>query len=492
MGWNPASAAAAATANTDAATSPLRIAKRDPSVRPRGPVVARRSSSSYRHVHTNNLVSKSPFKSQIPTPSTPSSRPVPIPLPTRRVSGEKRPRPPSMHEQAETENDRPFALKRERKQSKTFQELIQKEPVTKSPFKSLQPTPLEPEPPLPPPPISFNEDAPLERSTSPGNFHMHVPAATSVKVSPARSALVSRRMHGPRLSGGPRRARRKVTFHERCDVLEFDREEESEDEEEVGFESCEDEDRNDGDRIELEHRDSGVADDPFVNQGHEQVEPQEHMEEDASYGSIQLGDTALDSTLPSLLSDPDTSITGIVDEMFANAQPITLLGDGITTPPRHLDIPTDLETEDGVPFGRSHHVERFLQHHQHPSSRVHPFSPHGSPQNLHSPSGHPFKLGPPTRASPLGPPSTPPRRSPVVTHSTPPLGRSTHLDRIRMAREHEREEEEEEDVNKLPDSPSPMKKLPAIPGTREDGLIPSFNLKGGRLPNGSVDTSLTD
>lgn len=62
-----------------------------------------------------------------------------------------------------------------------------------------------------------------------------------------------------------------------------------------------------------------------------------------------------------------------------------------------------------------------------------------------------------------------------------------------MAREHEREAEEEEDVNKLPASPSPMKKLPAIPGTREDGLIPSFNLKGGKLPNGSVlNALLTD
>ena len=395
-----------------------------------------------------------------------------------------------MHEQAEAENDRPFALKRERKQSKTFQELIQKEPVTKSPFKSLQPTPLEPEPPLPPPSNSFNEDAPLQRSTSPGNFHIHVPATTSVKVSPARSALVSRRMHGPRLSGGPRRKQRKtVKFYERCDVLEFDREEESEDEEEVDFESCEDEDRNDCDGIQVERRDSVVADDPFVNQG---PEPDEHMEEDASYGSIQLGDTALDSTLPSLLSDPDTSITGIVDEMFGNAHPTTLSEDGITTPTRQLDIPTDLETEDGVPFGRSHHVERFLQHHQHPSTRVHPFSPHGSPQTRHSPSGHPFNLLP-TRASPLGPPSTPPRHSPIVTHNTPPLGRSTHLDRIRMAREHEREAEEEEDVNKLPASPSPMKKLPAIPGTREDGLIPSFNLKGGKLPNGSVlNALLTD
>ena len=105
---------------------------------------------------------------------------------------------------------------------------------------------------------------------------------------------------------------------------------------------------------------------------------------------------------------------------------------------------------------KSHHVE---QHHQHPSTRVHPFSPHGSPQ-YYSPSGHPFNPLP-TRASPLGPPSTPPRRSSIVTtYKTPPLGRSTHLDRVCMAQEHEREQQaEEEEDGKLPASPSPMKKF---------------------------------
>src|SRR5262249_49435564 len=52
---------------------------------------------------------------------------------------QKRPRPQSIHEQAESENDRPFAYKRDRKQSKGFQGLIEKEPVTNSPFR-LQPS----------------------------------------------------------------------------------------------------------------------------------------------------------------------------------------------------------------------------------------------------------------------------------------------------------------------------------------------------------------
>src|SRR6267378_7467706 len=53
----------------------------------------------------------------------------------RKVSGEKRPRPVSLHDQGETENDRPFAYKRERKQSKGYQGLISKEPVSRSPFR---------------------------------------------------------------------------------------------------------------------------------------------------------------------------------------------------------------------------------------------------------------------------------------------------------------------------------------------------------------------
>jgi len=474
MGWSPSSAAAAPTANPGSITSPLRIAKRDTPTRPRGPVLARRSSSSYRHVHTNNLVSKSPFKSQIPTPSTPTSRPLPLQLPSRRVSGEKRPRPPSIHEQAEDENDRPFALKRERKQSKAYQELVQREPVTKSPFRNRQPAPASENKPLPT--ISFAHEAPRSSSSSPASFHMHVPPTNNNnKLSPARPALVHRRMHGPRLSGSTRRDRR-VTFKNRCEVLEFEREEELEDQD--GLEYGENEDEDNYNEVQF-----GAHDDPFSN--HEPVHEKqgELQEEDASNGSFQLLETDL-NPIPSLLSDPDTSITGIVDEMFANANSVPFLtadiSSGSTTPPRIHDFPTDLETEDGVPFGRNHHIERFLQQHQPSPSHVHQaprFSPLGSPLQNQSPSNYPYNLGLPTHASPLGPPATPPRRSPVVQQSTPPLGRSTHIERMRKAREEGREDQELDNIDKLPVSPSPMKKSL---GAQEDGLIPLYNLKDGR------------
>lgn len=441
--------------------------------------MARRTSSSYRHVHNNNLVSKSPFKSQIPTPSTPSSRPPPIVFPTRRVSGEKRPRPSSMYEQAEAENDRPFALKRDRKQSRTFQGLIEKEPVTKSPFKVQQGASIpEQKPPAPPIPPPFETQR--LSSTPPASSYIPTPAVTSSGgPSPGRSALVSRRMHGPRLSGGAKRARRKtVTFHERCDVLEFDREDDTE--EEV-FEDADDEDPD-----ESSHDMQGDAD-PFTTSSRPSNESDEPMEEDASYESIQLSDEGFNpsSSVPSLLCDPDASITGIVDEMFFSSNAANLLSDvsmtsnNTSTPPRHNDIPTDLETEDGVPFGRSHHVDRFLQNQHSPHQSPPHFSPHASsPLHHSSPSSqspsalaHRFNL--PTHASPLGPPATPPRRSPALRHSTPPLGRSTHIERIRQARQ---EEIEVDNVGQLPASPSPMKRTSAGLGVRDDGLIPKFDI----------------
>jgi len=478
MGWS--SSSVQASGNNGTITSPLRIAKRDSPGRPKGPAVARRTSSSYRHVHNNNLVSKSPFKSQIPTPSTPSSRPPPIVFPTRRVSGEKRPRPVSMCEQAEAENDRPFALKRDRKQSKTFQGLIEKEPVTKSPFK-VQQRPSIPEPKPPTPPIPLSLETQRLSSTPPTPSYMPTPAvASSGGPSPGRSSLVSRRMHGPRLSGGTKRDRRKtVTFLERCDVLEFDREDDTEEE---MFEDAGDEDPDDS------SHDMQMGSDPFINSSRSNNESHELMEEDASYESIQLSDEGFNQSpsVPSLLCDPDASITGIVDEMFFSSNAANLLSDismasnNTNTPPRHNDIPTDFETEGGIPFGRSHHVDRFLQHQHSPHQSPPPhFSPHGSSPVQHnshisqSPSSLPYRFNLPTHASPLGPPATPPRRSPALRHSTPPLGRSTHVERIRQAR---KEEVEVENVDKLPASPSPIKRTPAGSGVCDDGLIPKFDI----------------
>ncbi|KAF8973078.1 hypothetical protein BDZ97DRAFT_1912661 [Flammula alnicola] len=503
MGWSSSSTnPIPSSGSAGSITSPLRIAKRDSPGRPKGPAVARRTSSSYRHVHTNNLVSKSPFKSQIPTPSTPSSRP-PLSFPTRRVSGEKRPRPSSMHELAETENDRPFALKRDRKQSTTFQGLLEKEPVSKSPFK-LHPhgPPYEAKP--PPPPIPLIYDKPRQSSTPPGSSFIQPPTSPPNKgPSPGRSSLVSRRMHGPRLSGGAKRERRKtVTFYERCDVLEFDREDDTE--EEV-FQSADEEDH-DEDHDDSNHEPQR-EDNPFMSPTHTNSNQDEVMEDDASYESIQLSDAGLNPSVPSLLSDPDASITGIVEEMFFSSTAANLLSEvsmtsmtsNASTPPRHNDIPTDLETEDGVPFGRSHHVDRFLQHHQQQSPHVQQpphFSPHGSSPSQHtsplhhqSPSAYPQAFNLPTYASPLGPPATPPRRSPAVRHSTPPLGRSTHLERIRKAREEEKEEENVEDVVKLPVSPSPMKKRPGDTDLHDEGLIPRFDLRTGNEPEPELNRS---
>ncbi|KAI0752981.1 hypothetical protein C8Q80DRAFT_1267434 [Daedaleopsis nitida] len=162
--------------------------------------VARRSSNSFKHVRDNNLVTKSPFRTLIPQALGASPSP-------RRVSGEKRPRPTSM--QASAENEKPLGPKR--RQSKSFQGLLQKEPVTKSPFR--KPTdsspPLDDPPPVPPK-MKLVSDPP--------------PSAIPV-ASPHRSVLSdTRRIHGPRSFGERRLPKGKtVTFDEKCDVLEFER-----------------------------------------------------------------------------------------------------------------------------------------------------------------------------------------------------------------------------------------------------------------------------
>ncbi|KAJ4483604.1 hypothetical protein J3R30DRAFT_3655861 [Lentinula aciculospora] len=432
MGWNSPPTSSDNTA-ASSATSPLKISKREssPNLHPTQADLARRSSSSYKHMRNNNLVSKSPFKSQIPTPSTPSrQKALPVSFPTRRVSGEKRPRPPSMHDEAENENDRPFALKRERKQSRTFQGLIEKEPVTKSPFRQgksssdgVNPTPRKPSP----PPVL----APPSR----------IPIHSGV--SPVRPSLVTKRMHGPRLSGAKRERRKTVTFHENCEVVEFSR-----DEDESGdvFES--DDDDNYGNAEE------GDAD-SFEKPSDVDVELNRYD----SYEDIELSDQEPEERLE---LDADTSITGLVDEMFAGSRQTS-------TPPRHHphELPTDLETEDGVPLGRTHHAERLIKHrHEHEAHSHVEFGPHPV---VHTPS---FPIHA-TATSP--PPSTP-------THhehfSSPPLGRSTHLERLQSVRTEE--EEIDRDVRMLPESPSPVKPSNKIhlDDASMEGLVPKFELPG--------------
>ena len=259
------------------ATSPLRISKRGSPL----PSIARRASSSYRHARNNHLVSNSPFKSHIPTNSHT--------FPTRKVSGEKRPRPSSMHDQAESENDRPFSLKRERRQSKTYQGLIQKEPVTRSPFLQTQ-------------------TSQVKSGAAPSRI------STSNNTSPVRSSLVSRRLHGPRFSGGGRRERRKtVTFDERCDVVEIDYEEEE------------------GQQSQDVSCDSDI--DMDVTSGFLEARDESDPSADDSYESIQLSDAGI------FPIDPDSSITGIVDQMLAS-----------NSPTANPDILTDLETEETDPI----------------------------------------------------------------------------------------------------------------------------------------------
>ena len=85
-------------------TVPLRISKRSPSTPHHSgstshlpTAVARRSSNSYKHLKNNNLVSKSPFKSNIPAPvrvtrsqtRAIAQNPNPVAFPSsRKVSGE--------------------------------------------------------------------------------------------------------------------------------------------------------------------------------------------------------------------------------------------------------------------------------------------------------------------------------------------------------------------------------------------------------------------
>ena len=192
-------------------TTPLRITKHASpqprqglSPRPQSGLpqtqVARRSSNSFKHVRENHLVTKSPFRTLIP-----QALAVPGPSP-RRVSGEKRPRPDSMHAQAE--KDKPLGFKR--RQSKAFQGLLEKEPVTKSPFRhSTELTSSSSDPAHLPPPRLKSKSVVTQSA---------IPAP-----SPIRGVLSSpRKMVGPRGFGQRQPQKQKtVTFDDRCEVLEL-------------------------------------------------------------------------------------------------------------------------------------------------------------------------------------------------------------------------------------------------------------------------------
>lgn len=395
-------------------TTPLRIAKRgSPQLQPRGVQLARRQSSSYNHLKKNNLVTRSPFRSHIPTPA----KPFPLLAPTRRVSGEKRARPISLHDQAE--NEHPLGFKR--RQSKAFQGLLEKEPVTKSPFRRVPSD--EPSQPITPtsnrkyrkkaPTYDDDEELapppPPKQVFSPRNS----PSPSRVpnpSASPARPSLVSKRLHGPRdasLGHSNKRARRKtVSFSEHCDILTIDNVELDEN----AFDWVTDEDE---DQDDVRFISSNDLDD--------------------SYDSSQAG---------------DDSITGMVDSMLQDADP--------STPP-HDDhpLPDDLEAEDGVPYGRTHHAERAVAaHHMHDIEVDEPIFPR--PSDTFSTPPHS------SSATPIGP---------VSPGSQMPLGRSTHSERVKA----HKEDGIEEDVQMLPPSPSPAKRTSTLP--HMESLMPKFELE---------------
>ncbi|KAF8273415.1 hypothetical protein EI94DRAFT_1826162, partial [Lactarius quietus] len=345
--------------------TPLRIAKRDTPGRPHASQLSRRSSNTFAKLTRSNLVSQSPFRSQVssaPAPSRPSSV-VHVPAP-RRVSGEKRPRPDSM--QSQVENERPLGFKR--RQSKGFQDLIEKEPVSKSPFRRPASPVEDPFPPPPPPPKVIHTS--------------HLPTPSS-SASPGRSSLVSKRLHGPRLIGHdvPKRQRRKtVTFDETCDVVTFE-------------------------------RDDSLDSDIFSDDD-EFCEPEEYGE-------------------PAENVDANDSITGLVDSMIQDARDAS----NPQTPPMDRSLPQHIDSQDGVPYGRTHHADRAaLSRHSHPNT--------------------PLEI--------LETLTSVAKQSPSVP-STPPQA-------DRMA------DDVEDDVRMLPPSPSPAKiKKHSLPD-RSENLLPKFDL----------------
>jgi hypothetical protein len=394
--------------------SPLRIPKRDiPGRKVVATGLARRSSSSYNHMRSNNLVSKSPFRSQIPTPSKHPVPPPQVQVP-RKVSGEKRPRPSSMNDQAE--NEHPLGFKR--RQSKGLQNLYQKEPVTNSPFRRFPDREPTPEPPLPPPPK-------IDRQST---------------ASPTRPSLVTKSFHGPRMVGlnlsSINRARRKtVTFDERCDVVEFDREEhELEDEEEDGYHTPRDGEEDVPD---------GRVDQDLEN------EPEHAVDRDSI--EHEFGG-----------SNGEDSITGLMDSLIQDNQ----LGEVLRTPPHDSSLPDDLETEDGVPLGRTHHADRQAAYREQLAREEH--------LSLDRPPPERSYIWSSASSSPATPPiyRQPPPTS-VLADSGLPLGCTTHPELPASSHGHD---EVDKDIQMLPPSPSPSKVSANAETRYKEALVPSFDL----------------
>lgn len=219
--------------STASSTSPLKISKHEspltsgaipnPHYHRLPAQLARRQSSSYNHVRNNALVSNSPFKlrgevkpSRIPTPSRATTK--------------------------EDENKPELGFKR--RQSRGLQGLFKEQVVTKSPFlgDKRPNTVTEAPPPSPPKPSPSPVSSRLETiqpraptppmPATPRNPRITDLSGQSPSPSPRSSLVSPKRLHGPRslsaspASEGARRQRRKtVTWDDRCDVLEFDKDE---------------------------------------------------------------------------------------------------------------------------------------------------------------------------------------------------------------------------------------------------------------------------
>jgi hypothetical protein len=145
------------------------------------------------------------------------------------------------------------------------------------------------------------------------------------------------------------------------------------------------------------------------------------------------------------------SITGLVDSMIQDAR-----GDSDPlTPPMDRSLPPEIDSEDGVPYGRTHHVDRATH-----SRMSHPPTPLDVPEIVTSIAKQSPSL---TTTPPQGP----------SVGSNMPLGRSTHSERARADR---MPDDVEEDVKMLPPSPSPAKTKRQPFSDRSESLVPKFDL----------------
>ncbi|EIN06714.1 hypothetical protein PUNSTDRAFT_136551 [Punctularia strigosozonata HHB-11173 SS5] len=499
---------------TSPGITPLRIAKRDGFSPPPGEALlspkqpssqkmhvsqlSRRQSNTYSRLTKGGLVSKSPFRSSIPVSSPAKTQTVG----TRKVSGEKRPRPLSLQGQWENENGRPLGYKR--RQSKGFQGLQEQEYVSKSPFRrstsdasstgssereQSQPPPVPPKAPttptkarpsrVPVPSLTpegvpeaagpsasrdttieqaharlLAETASLSAPPSQSNGFLQ-PSPRSILASspgsagsPARSSLKSKRLLGPRDEGSRRERRKTVTWDERCDVVEFDRESSMED----PFFSDEEED----DYFGHDARPEEVGDDSM------DVERSAEDDMGDEKASIEMG--------------AEDSIVGLVDSMLQDA--------GEDREPRtpthehpdkgHMLMDEGIDNEDGVPYGRTHHADRAKAAHQQ-GYFDHPPPISSTPPLSTSPHTRSLTLTPPALAS--TPPNSNRRPNPELGPTSPgshvPLGRTSHAERAREA--HRRDIDDiENDVMQLPASPSPVKR--SSTGSHIGGLVPRIGL----------------